>query len=130
MTALWLLGRFSGGRGALHDVVTGAQVYSAQRVQEVVRRHRSLRAPSSRLAFALSIFPGIGLMYSGRIWLGLLFLIAIPATFPRFDDDPGIPVGLWLASGIVAAVSAARQARRAESDLPPIDPEIVRRQES
>jgi hypothetical protein len=60
------------------------------------------------MAAALSLFPGVGLMYAGRIGLGLLFLVVIPMAWTTADDSPGWPLGLWAASAFLAYLSAQR----------------------
>ncbi len=129
---LWLLGKFGGGRSPLQDMLCGAQVYAAQLSRTVVQRVARKRAPSWKMAIGLSLLPGIGLMYAGRIWLGLVFFSLLPLTLAIGDSGPGgFFFSLWILSGLIAAQTAARRAREARNQ-PGLghDPSVIRRQET
>jgi hypothetical protein len=80
-------------------------------------------------ALKLSLVPGLGVMYAGRIVFGILFLGGIVALLASGRLELGI--GLWVLSAAYAHRLAGRATRDVSLDpLPRPSEPVVRRQES
>ena len=122
----WLAGRLAGTR-PLHDLLSGADVYRADPRPQVAGT-LARRPPSAQKAFLLSALPGVGLLYAGQWMLGLVAMAGIPVLLIR-DVSTKTLLAAWLASGIVAASSAARRAGLAREAAQELDRTTLLRRE-
>src|SRR5262249_38502101 len=74
LLALYFVGSASAAGRPLHDVLVGAIAYRAQRSRFATIGVTGRRELSAGRAMRLSIVPGLGVMYAGRIVVGLLFM--------------------------------------------------------
>jgi uncharacterized RDD family membrane protein YckC len=127
LLALYFVGSASAAGRPLHDVLVGAIAYRAQRSRFASVGVTGRRELSAGRAMRLSIVPGLGVMYAGRIVFGLLFMGTITVLLFR---HPPLGVLLWVASAGYAhwLATRPRAQRGGEAGRAP-DP-VVRRQES
>ena len=126
--ALHVAGNATAGR-PLQDALVGAQAFRAERrkFESVLVSGRRDVTPSR--ALKLSLVPGLGVMYAGRILFGILFLGGIVSLLASGRVELGI--GLWVLSAAYAHRLAGRATRDASLvPLPRPSEPVVRRQES
>lgn len=127
LLALYFVGTASAAGRPLQDVVVGAIAYRAQRSSFANVDVSGRRELSPLRALRLSVVPGLGVMYAGRIVVGLFLMGTI--TFLFFTHPP-FAILLWIASAFYARWLAARPKARAYGASAPPPDSVVRRQES
>jgi hypothetical protein len=126
--ALHVIGNATAGR-PLQDALVGAYAYRAERRKFASVLVSGQRDVTPGRALRLSIVPGLGVMYAGRVFFGLVFMAAIVTLLVTRRIEYGI--GLWVLSAAYAHRLANRPARAAALDTLPASAEsVVRRQES
>ena len=127
LLALYFVGSASGAGRPLQDVLVGAIAYRAQRFSFASVGVTGRRELSPGRALRLSIVPGLGVMYTGRIVIGLFLTGTI--TFFLFRQPP-LGVLLWVASAGYAHWLATRPRAPRVGDGGRAPDPVVRRQES
>jgi uncharacterized RDD family membrane protein YckC len=125
--ALHMIGNATAGR-PLQDALVGAHAYRAERRKFASVLVSGRRDVTPGRALRLSLVPGLGVMYAGRVFFGLVFMAAIVTLLVTRRVEYGI--GLWVLSAAYAHRLANRPPRDALDSLPPPAESVVRRQES
>lgn len=126
--ALWIVGQASAAGRPLQDALVDAVAYRAQRQQMRNRVVASRRSLTTARALKLSVIPGLGIMYAGKIFVGMLCLAAVVALL---FSHPPFAIALWVASAAYARRLVERAHRGADAVAPALAPDVdVRRSES
>jgi len=128
LLALYFIGSASAAGRPLQDALVGAIAYRAARPRGTGVLVHGRRALSPARALRLSLVPGLGVMYAGRVLVGLLVMAAICALVVT---HPVLGLCAWTASAAYAYKLASRQPidEPATGQRPPVE-DGVRRQES